>query len=254
MRVAAIGDSAFTVTPGGTAFPICHVRAATARFAQLYAPAFAGRHPEPEVTPRIRPCPAAAMIGKRRPQHVQVPVEVHAQHRRPGLLVALGVARGAGDAGDVDHRVETTELVGQVREQRVDRRRVGDRRVRRPRRAAGRDDAVGGRLRRRLVVSESVDGHPRVDGDDVGAGAPDRFGDGGTDPGPSPRHDDDLLPIRWRCGLLPPCSPLLNVTSDDRAQRAASAPSSSRRPANSPLARQCRNSCWYAKKSPNPPR
>ena len=63
IRVAAIGDSALTVTPLGVACPICHVSAATARFAQLYAPASAGRHPEPEVTPRIRPWPAAAMSG-----------------------------------------------------------------------------------------------------------------------------------------------------------------------------------------------
>ena len=63
MRVAAIGDSAFTVTPAGATFPSCQVSAATARFAQLYAPALAGRQPEPEVTPRIRPRPAAVMIG-----------------------------------------------------------------------------------------------------------------------------------------------------------------------------------------------
>ncbi len=63
MRVAAIGDNAFTVTPAGAAFPSCHVSAATARLAQLYAPAFAGRQPEPDVTPRIRPRPAALMIG-----------------------------------------------------------------------------------------------------------------------------------------------------------------------------------------------
>jgi hypothetical protein len=47
MRVAAIGDSAFTVTPAGATFPICHVSAATARFATLYAPALAGRQPDP---------------------------------------------------------------------------------------------------------------------------------------------------------------------------------------------------------------
>ena len=63
MRVAAIGESAFTLTPGGAARPSCHVSDATARFAQLYAPASAGRHPEPDVTPTMRPCPAAAMIG-----------------------------------------------------------------------------------------------------------------------------------------------------------------------------------------------
>ena len=55
MRVAAIGDRALTVTPSGAARPICHVSAATARLAQLYAPASAARQPEPDVTPRIRP-------------------------------------------------------------------------------------------------------------------------------------------------------------------------------------------------------
>ena len=98
MRVAAIGDNAFTVTPGGTIFPSCQVSAATARFAQLYAPAFAGRHPEPEVTPRMRPRPAAFMIGNADAQHVEVAVEVHAQDRRPRLLVTFGKARGTADA------------------------------------------------------------------------------------------------------------------------------------------------------------
>ena len=63
MRVAAIGDSALTVTPRGVAWPMRHVSAATARLAQLYAPASAARHPEPDVTPRMRPWPAAAMSG-----------------------------------------------------------------------------------------------------------------------------------------------------------------------------------------------
>ncbi len=63
IRVAAMGDMAFTVTPGGAWRPSCHVRAATARLAQLYAPASAWRQPEPEVTPRMRPYPAAAMSG-----------------------------------------------------------------------------------------------------------------------------------------------------------------------------------------------
>ena len=58
-----MGDMALTVTPGGACRPSCQVRAATARLAQLYAPASAARHPDPEVTPRTRPCPAAAMSG-----------------------------------------------------------------------------------------------------------------------------------------------------------------------------------------------
>jgi hypothetical protein len=67
---------------------------------------------------------------------------VHAQHRRPRLLLALGEARRAADTRDVDHRVEPTELVDEPREQRVDGRRVGDRRAsprrRRPRRCGRR--------------------------------------------------------------------------------------------------------------------
>ena len=47
MRVAAMGDTALTDTPGGACRPSCHVREATTRLAQLYAPAPAGRHPEP---------------------------------------------------------------------------------------------------------------------------------------------------------------------------------------------------------------
>ena len=35
IRVAAIGDMALTVTPGGASRPSCQVRAATARLAQL---------------------------------------------------------------------------------------------------------------------------------------------------------------------------------------------------------------------------
>src|SRR4029079_15594711 len=63
MRVAAMGASAFTVTPGGVAWDTRPARAHTARLAQLCAPASAARHPEPDVTPTIRPCPAASMIG-----------------------------------------------------------------------------------------------------------------------------------------------------------------------------------------------
>ena len=64
IRVAAIGDIALMVTPGGACRPSCHVREAMARLAQLYAPASAARHPDPEVTPRMLPYPAAAMSGR----------------------------------------------------------------------------------------------------------------------------------------------------------------------------------------------
>ena len=96
--------------------------------------------------------------------------------------------------------------------------------------------------------AEAVDRHPRVDGDDVRAGAPDRFGDGGADAGPTPRHDDDLLPIRCVavcCHDLP-----FRRGPRRRAQGAASEPCSIRRPAKSPRARQSRSNFWYTKKSP----
>ena len=64
MRVLAIGESALIVTPGGATRPSCQVSAATTRLAALYPPASAARHPEPEVTPRMRPWPASAMRGR----------------------------------------------------------------------------------------------------------------------------------------------------------------------------------------------
>ena len=104
---------------------------------------------------------------------------------------------------------------------------------------------------RGVVLRETVDRHPRVDGDDVRAGAPDRFGDGGADAGPTARDDDDLLPISIAvcCHDLP-----FRRGHDAVAQGAASEPSSIRRPAKSPRARQSRSNFWYAKKSPKPPR
>src|SRR3954466_8725006 len=55
MRVTAIGEMALTTTPAGATRPSCHVSDATARLAQLEAPASAARQPEPDVTPRMRP-------------------------------------------------------------------------------------------------------------------------------------------------------------------------------------------------------
>ena len=96
MRVTAIGDMALTTTPGGACRPSCQVSEATARLAQPYAPVSAGRQPEPEVTPRMRPWPAAAMIGRAALEDVEVAVEVHVEHAAP---VLLGAARRSWSAG-----------------------------------------------------------------------------------------------------------------------------------------------------------
>ena len=115
IRVAAIGDSALTVTPLGAAWPICQVSAATARFAQLYAPASAARHPEPEVTPRIRPWPAAAMIGSAARSTLRYPLRCTSSTARQSSSTPEAKPRGTADAGDVDDRVERAELVDELR-------------------------------------------------------------------------------------------------------------------------------------------
>ena len=143
--MAAIGDSALTVTPLGVACPICQVSAATARFAQLYAPASAGRHPEPEVTPRIRPWPAAAMCGSAARSTLRYPLRCTSSTARQSSSTPDGEPGRAADAGDVDDRVECAELVDQLREQRADRVGVGHRDVRRPGLPAGVDDPLRGR-------------------------------------------------------------------------------------------------------------
>ena len=191
IRVAAIGDSALTVTPLGVACPICQVSAATARFAQLYAPASAGRHPEPEVTPRIRPWPAAAMMRQRGAEHVEVAVEVHVEHRTPVVLDAGGESGRAADAGDVDDRVERAELLDQLREQGADRVGVGHRDVRRPGLPAGGDDPLRGRVFGVTAPGSAVDRDAGVDGDDERAVATELLGDRGADPERTAGDDRD---------------------------------------------------------------
>jgi hypothetical protein len=72
---------------------------------------------------------------------------VHAEHGAPVLLGAGGEARRAGDAGDVDDRVERAELLDEPTEEAVDRTGVGDRDPRCPGPAARVHDA----LRRRCL-------------------------------------------------------------------------------------------------------
>ncbi len=132
----------------GSSCPICHVSAATARFAQLYAPASAARQPEPDVTPRIRPWPAAAMSGSAARSTLRYPLRCTLEHRTPVVLDPGGESGGAADAGDVDDRVERAELLDELGEQAADRVGVGHRDVRRPGLPAGVDDPLrGGGLR-----------------------------------------------------------------------------------------------------------
>ena len=180
-----------TVTPSGATRPTCHVSAATARFAQLYAPASAGRHPDPDVTPRIRPCPAAAMIGSAARQHVEVPVEMDLEHGAPVVLETGGEAGESDDARDVDDRVKCAELGHELGKQCLDRGLVGDRDTRRAGTSAGVDDSAGGRALRSAALRRSVQRDPRVDGDDEPALATELFGDRGADPRGTAGDDGD---------------------------------------------------------------
>ena len=131
-------------------------------------------------------------------EDVAVAVEVHREHAAPVLVAARGEAGGPGDAGDVDHGVEPAELVGQLVEQLRERPLVGDRHRRRPRGAAGGDDAAGGGLLGRGELLGAVDGDQRVDGDDESACAAELLGDRGADPAAAAGDDDDPLPVASR--------------------------------------------------------
>ena len=217
IRVTAIGDMALTTTPG---------RRVPAELPgeRRRRPAWRSRRRRrrpaatpTEVTPRIRPCPAAAMIGSAAREDVEVAVEVHGEHAAPVLLGARGEARRPGDAGHVDHRVEPAVLVDQLVEQLADRRRRRSPRPTRPgpsrrRRRCDRrwsPRAPGAARSRRATRA----------GPSVTTKAPcaaELLGDGGADPAAAAGDDDDPLAglrrhgaATWSSSSRPSQSPLV---------------------------------------------
>ncbi len=217
IRVAAMGEMALTVTPDGTRRPSCHVSDATARLAQLYPPASAARHPDPEVTPRTEPDPAAAMRGRAARSTLRYPPRCTVQQSQPVFLAAVGEAGLPGDPGDVHHGVEAAVLVDQVLEQGTQSLTVGHRHRGGPGRATRRHDATGGGLVRLGEPLGAVEGHEGVDGDDEPAGPAQLLGDGRPDPSPAAGDDGDPL-----------------TSAHDAVDR-----TSSSRPSNVPASSQC---------------
>ena len=166
IRVAAIGESALTVTPAGAARPICHVSAATARFAQLYAPASAARHPEPDVTPTIRPCPAASMIGSAPRRTLRYPsrwtLSTPAQsssvpEANPvGRLMPATLTTASSEPNSSTSSANSAPTAAASVTDVLDARGG----------AAGRDDPVRRRLLRRLDPARPVQRDDRVHGHD----------------------------------------------------------------------------------------
>ena len=112
-----------------------------------------------------------------RVEDVQVAPEVHAEHRQPVLLGAPAEVGLPGDPGHVDHGVEPAVLLHQLGEQAADGPAVGDRHRRGPGRATGGHDSTGRRLLGLRQLRRSVEGHQRIDGDDVPAVAAELLGD-----------------------------------------------------------------------------
>ena len=99
-------------------------------------------------------------------EYVAVAVEVHRENAEPVVVAALGEAGGTADARDVDHGVEAAELLGQLAEEPVHARFVGDRHPGGPCAATGGDDASCGGLLGLGQLLGAVDRDQRVDGDD----------------------------------------------------------------------------------------
>ena len=164
-------------------------------------------------------------------EHVEVPVEVHAEQRLPVVLGAVGEAGRARDACDVDDRVEGPELVDEPREQVADGGRVGDRDVRSSRTTAGVDDPLRRGELLILALRCSVDRDARVDGDDEHPVAAELLGDRGADAHRTAGDDGDARGIARRAHASP-------------------SPPSSSQPAKSPLARHSARRSRYPKTSP----
>ena len=124
-------------------------------------------------------------------QHVEIAVDVHAQHRAPVVLGAVGEAGGPADAGDVHDRVQRPELFDQVGEQLAHRFLVGHRDVRRACLAPGVDDPLCRGGLGTTLAGRAVDRDPGIDGHDEHALTPELLGDRGTDADRTPGDDGD---------------------------------------------------------------
>ncbi len=200
MRVTAIGDIALTTTPGG-ATPTELPRECGDRALGAAVGPGIGRAP----TRTRRHADDAAMGGcrhdrQRGAEDVAVAVEVHGEHAAPVVVVALGETCRTADPGDVDDAVEATVLAHEFGEEGAHRVGVGDRRRRRSRRAAGRDDASRGRLLRHRELLGTIETDEGVECDDERAAPSELLGNRCADAGATAR-DDDYLPIvvRVRC-------------------------------------------------------
>ncbi len=171
---------------------------------------------------------------QRRAQHVEVAVDVHAQHRTPVVLLAVREPGGATDAGDVHHCVERAELVDQLGEETSHCVLVGDGDVRRARLATGFDDPLrGGRLLA-TVTRRTVDLDAGIDGDHVHPGASELLRDRGADADRTSGDDGDAHETSF--------------PMEDVSWWASSI--SSANPSKSPFARHSASRSWYPKKSP----
>ena len=119
---------------------------------------------------------------------------MYREHAAPVLVGAGREAGGPRDAGDVDHRVQAAELVGQFGEQAMYRRAVGHRQPRCPGRTAVRHDAPGRGLLCRRQLFGTVDRDERIHGDDENPGAAQGFGDRGADPAATAGDHGNALP------------------------------------------------------------
>ena len=137
------------------------------------------------------------MSRQRGAEHVEVPVEVHAEHCPPVVLGPRREAGGPADPRDVHNRVERAELLDQLGEQRADRVFVGDRDVRRPGLPTGVDDALRGGALGAVALRRAVDRDTGVDGDDEHTLATELLGDRGADPDRAAGDDGDA----WRSRL-----------------------------------------------------
>ena len=156
--------------------------------------------------------PGAGHERQRRFEHVEVPPQVHGEHREPVLLGAFCEAGVARDARHVDDGVEPAVLVDQLLEQAPQRVAVGHRRRRGPGRATCRHDATGGGLLLLWEALRTVEGHERIDGDDEPAAAAELLGDRSADPTSSAGHD----------GYLPTCAhDAVDRTSSSRPSNVA---------------------------------
>ena len=193
MRVLAMGEMAFTVTPGGAMPTQLPGEGGDDALGRAVAAGVGGPPARARRDAEDAAVPGRRHEGEGRLDHVEVAAEVDVEQGEPVFLGAAGVIALPGDPGHVDDRVEAATLVRQLGEQGAHGVAIGDGGGRGSGGATGGVDTPGRGLLGLGQLLGAVERDEGVDGHDEPPLAAEVLGDGAADAAPAAGDDGHAL-------------------------------------------------------------